>query len=244
VHYIDRFRYPNHGGFYSYLRPIHEASDLRLGHEAVHIDPRTRIVTFANGATIDYAGIVSSIPLPDLIPMIEGAPPRVLEAAAALAATGVVVINIGIDRVEDSTMSWSYFYDEEVALTRLSYPHRFSPYATPPGTSAYQCEVYFSAKYRPLDTPLPALIDRIEDELRQCGMILPGDTVLMRDAKVSPIAGIIFDHDRAPALRLVNDFLDEVGIRSAGRFGEWKYLWTDHSFESGERAAQQVIDAG
>jgi hypothetical protein len=66
----------------------------------------------------------------------------------------------------------------------------------------------------------------------------------MRDAKVSPIAGIIFDHDRAPALQLVNDFLDEVGIRSAGRFGEWKYLWTDHSFESGERAAQQVLDAG
>ncbi len=243
VHYIDRFRYPNHGGFYSYLRPIHEASDLRLGHEAVRIDPVARIVTFANGATADYAGLVSSIPLPDLIPMIQGAPQRVLEAAAALAATGVVVINIGIDRVEESTMSWSYFYDEDFALTRLSYPHRFSPYATPPGTSAYQCEVYFSAKYRPLTTPLPALIDRIEDELRRCGMILPGDTVLMRDAKVSPIAGIIFDHDRAPALAIVNDFLTEVGIRSAGRFGEWKYLWTDHSFESGERAAQQVLDA-
>jgi hypothetical protein len=64
----------------------------------------------------------------------------------------------------------------------------------------------------------------------------------MRDAKVSPIAGIIFDHDRALALQVVNDFLNECGIKTAGRFGEWKYLWTDHSFESGERAAQRVLD--
>ncbi|HUT79297.1 MAG TPA: NAD(P)-binding protein, partial [Polyangia bacterium] len=133
VHYIDRFRYPNHGGFYSYLRTIHESSDLRMGHEAIRIDPKARIVTFANGATADYSGLVSSIPLRDLIPMIDGAPERVLEAARALAATGVVVINIGIDRVEDSGMSWSYFYDEEYLMTRLSYPHRFSPFATPPG---------------------------------------------------------------------------------------------------------------
>jgi protoporphyrinogen oxidase len=244
VHYIDRFRYPNHGGFYAYLRPIHEQSDLRMGHEAVHIDPMARIVTFANGASAEYGALVSSVPLPDLVPMIEGAPDRVLEAAAALAATGTVVVNVGIDRVETSDVTWTYFYDEDFLMTRLSYPHKFSPYATPPGTSAYQCEVYFSEKYRPLTLSLDNLIDRIEEELRSCGMILPDDTVLLRDAKVSPIAGIIFDHDRATALEIVNGYLDELGIKRAGRFGEWKYLWTDHAFESGERAAQELLDGG
>lgn len=244
VHYIDRFRYPNHGGFYSYLRPIHEASDLRMEHEAVRIDPKARQVHFRNGNVADYRGLMSSVPLRALIPMIDGTPKRVLEAASALAATGVVVVNIGIDRVEESGMSWTYFYDEDYAITRVSYPHRFSPYATPPGTSAYQCEIYFSEKYRPLTETLPAIIDRVEADLRRCGMIEPTDTILMRDAKISEIAGIIFDHDRIPALKIVNDYIDELGIRSAGRFGEWAYLWTDHSFESGERAAQQILDAG
>lgn len=243
VHYIDRFRYPNHGGFYSYLRPIHEASDLRLGHEAIHIEPKTRVVTFANGATVEYDALVSSVPLRDLVPMIEGTPGAVLEAATALAVTGTVVINFGIDRVEESDVTWTYFYDEDFLMTRLSYPHKFSPYATPSGTSAYQCEVYFSDKYRPLTQSLDALIDRVEAELHSCGMILPGDTVLLRDAKVSSVAGIIFDHDRAAALQLVNDYLDELGILRAGRFGEWRYLWTDHAFESGELAAQLAIDA-
>ena len=242
VHYIDRFRYPNHGGFYAYLRPIHQASDLRMSHEAVRVDPRAREVTFANGVTERYSALISTMPVRDLVPMIAGAPPRVLEAAAALAVTSTVVVNIGIDRVEDSAVTWTYFYDEAFLLTRLSYPHKFSPFATPSGTSAYQCEIYFSDKYRPLNQSLPSLVERIEDELRECGMILPGDTVLLRDAKLSRVAGIIFDHDRPAALQTVNDFLDEIGILRAGRFGEWKYLWTDHAFESGERAAEQAIE--
>lgn len=244
VHYIDRFRYPNRGGFYAYLRPIHQASDLRLGHEAQHIDPKARVVRFANGATVEYGTLISSIPVRDLVPMIAGTPPAVLEAAAALAATSTVVVNIGIDRVEESGVSWSYFYDEEFLTTRVSYPHRFSPFATPSGTSAYQCEIYFSDKYRPLTQPLDVLIDTVEKELRACGFIEPHDTVLLRDAKISPIAGIIFDHDRAAALQAVNEYLDELGILRVGRFGEWRYLWTDQAFESGEQAAQLALDAG
>jgi len=244
VHYIDRFRYPNHGGFYSYLRKIHESSDLRMDHEAVRVDPKARQVHFRNGAVADYRRLVSTVPLRDFIPMIDGTPERVLEAAAALGVTDNIVVNIGIDRVEESGISWSYFYDEDFIITRVSYPHRFSPYATPPGTSAYQCEIYFSDKYRPRTEPIPALIDRVEADLRRCGLIQDADTVLLREAIISEVAGIIFDHDRAPALAIIEPYLDELGIRAAGRFGEWAYLWTDHAFESGERAAQQVLDAG
>jgi protoporphyrinogen oxidase len=242
VHYIDRFRYPVSGGFYAYLKPIHDASDLQLDHEVVSIDPRRRIVGFANGATVEYTGIVSSIPLPELVPMIQGAPPAVLEAAGTLAASSCVIVNIGVDRVESSGTSWTYFYDEDFIITRLSYPHLFSPNTAPEGCAAYQCEIYFSAKYRPMTQPPESYVDRAIDELRRCGLIQPEDRVLLRDAKLSPYAGIIFDHDRAPALAIVRAFLDENGIRSAGRFGEWEYHWTDHSFISGERAAQQVLD--
>jgi protoporphyrinogen oxidase len=242
VHYIDRFRYPTHGGFYSYLRPIHEASDLRMDHEVVRISPSERTIAFANGRVEPYGGVVSSIPLPALVPMIEGAPPEVVEAASRLAATQCVIVNIGFDRVEESGNSWTYFYDEDLTITRLSYPHRYSRNAVPEGCSAFQCEIYFSDKYRPLTVTPESLIDTAIQDLRTCGLLLPSDRILLRDAKLSPYAGIIFDHDRPPALALINDYLDSVGIRSAGRFGEWAYLWTDHSFISGERAAQEVLD--
>lgn len=242
VHYIDRFRYPIEGGFYAYMKPIHDASDLRMDHELVGISPRDRILRFANGATETYDALVSSIPVSDLIPMIDGAPPAVREAAAALASTGIVAVDIGIDRVEESGVSWSYFYDEDFIITRLSYPHRFGPANTPPGASAYQCEIYFSGKYRPLQGPPESYIDKVIDDLRRCGRIQPDDRVIHRDVHVSEHAGIIFDHDRLSALPIVHGYLDELGIQYCGRFGEWAYLWTDHSFISGEGAAQRALD--
>lgn len=242
VHYIDRFRYPRQGGFYSYLKPLHVSSDLRMDHEVVKISPADRRVEFANGNVIQYGGLVSSIPLPALIPMIERAPPAVVEAAEALAATSCVIVNIGIDRVETSGTSWSYFYDEDFIISRVSYPHLFSPNTVPPGCAAFQCEIYFSDKYLPRTDSPDAFIPRVIDELLRCGLLQPDDRILHQDATVSSYAGIIFDHDRAPAVKIVRDFLDDVRIRSCGRYGEWEYLWTDHAFISGERAAQQILD--
>jgi protoporphyrinogen oxidase len=242
VHYIDRFRYPMTGGFYSYLRPIHESSDLRMDHEVVRIVPHERVLEFANGRREAYSGLVSSIPLPVLVPMIDGVPPDVLDAVSALAATSCVIVNVGIDRVEESGNSWTYIYDEDFLITRISYPHRYAPGNVPEGCSAFQCEIYFSDKYRPMTEPAEAFIEPAIEDLRRCGLVEPGDKILLSDAKLSPYAGIIFDHDRPSALSTVHGFLDEHGIRYCGRYGDWAYLWTDHSFTSGEGAAQLVLD--
>ena len=60
---------------------------------------------------------------------------------------------------------------------------------------------------------------------------------------LSPYANVIFDLERAEALKTVHGYLDDVGIRWCGRYGEWAYIWTDESFVSGERAAERVLDS-
>jgi protoporphyrinogen oxidase len=244
VHYIESFRYPRKGGFFSYLAPIFAACDLQLDHEVTAIWPESNAIGFRNGRRLEHAGIVSSIPLPRLIPLIHGTPGIVVEAAAALSYTGCVFVNIGIDRPEDSDATWTYFYDQDFATTRLSYPQRFSPEAVPAGCAAFQCEIYFSPKYKPLRASRQELIDSAISDLRRCGMIRPEDTVLLAEVEISPFANVIFDHDRVDALKLVHDYLDEIEIKYCGRFGEWDYLWTDQAFVSGEKASQSLIDSG
>ena len=56
-----------------------------------------------------------------------------------------------------------------------------------------------------------------------------------------PYANIIFDLDRAAALKTVHGYLDDLGIAYCGRYGDWGYLWTDESFKSGELAAERVL---
>ena len=66
---------------------------------------------------------------------------------------------------------------------------------------------------------------------------------MFKNAAVVPYANVIFDLDRAEAVSTVHAYLNEVGIVSCGRYGEWGYHWTDEAFVSGENAAQRILDA-
>src|SRR5271166_6442817 len=114
IHYITHFRYPTEGGFVSYLKKFVPMGNLNLNHELRSIDPRARLLTFANGVVAHYDALISSIPLPDLIPMIDGAPPDVVDACGRLACSTCVVVNIGVNREDISKAHVTYFYDEDV----------------------------------------------------------------------------------------------------------------------------------
>ena len=242
IHYVTEFRYPTEGGFFEYLRPFYEQTELSLGHEVVEIDPAEQKVTFANGTVQDYRELVSSIPLPILIPMIKGAPQEVLDAAASLACTQCVTVNIGLARTDITPATWSYVYDEDLLPVRLNFPHNMSPKTCPEGCGSIQAEAYFSDKYKPLTVEPEELIEPMIQDLIKMGLIREDEPILHKDARLIPFANVIFDLDRETALPIVHAFLDEVGIFYAGRFGEWGYHWTDEAFKSGERAAKRVMN--
>ena len=82
VHYIDDFRYPTHGGFFAYVQPFYANANLHLAHRLTGVDPVSKVLTFESGVQVPYTHLISSVPLPDLIPTIAGVPSDVVEAAA------------------------------------------------------------------------------------------------------------------------------------------------------------------
>ena len=242
VHYISNFRYPTYNGFVSYFNSFLNSTELELGYEVIQIEPVTRMLHFANKKMVPYDYLVSSIPLPELIPMIKTVPEDVVEAAHRLACTTCIIVNLGIDRENISEAHWTYIYDRDIIFTRLSFPHMLSSYTVPPGTGSIQAEIYYSKKYRPLDRLPEEYIEPVIHDLKSLGLVLENDEILFKNAMLSPYANVIFDLDRADALNTVHGYLDDIGIAYCGRFGEWGYLWTDESFKSGEIAAQKIFD--
>jgi len=241
VHYVQGFRYPRRGGFGAYLDKWGKAFQIELGHKVTRIDPKAKTVEFANGTRQAYGGLVSSIPLTDLVPMIAGVPDDVRLAASKLACSSCVLVNLGLARDDVSDTHVSYFYDLDLVFPRTSYPHLMAASNVPPGCSSIQVEVYFSQKYRPFTGQASDYIEPVIRDLTRCGLLKENEKFLMKDAVYAPYANIIFDHDRAAALATVHGFLDEQAIRYCGRFGDWGYLWTDDSIKSGERAAEQAL---
>jgi protoporphyrinogen oxidase len=242
THYITHFRYPTHDGFISYLKKFVPMGNLKLGHELVSVDPRARELKFSNGVVSQYDQLVSSVPLPELIRMIEGAPQDVVEASRLLACSTCVLVNVGVNRQDLSNAHMTYFYDEDICFTRLSFPHMLSPHNVPPGAGSIQAEVYFSDKYKPFTGSPEACIEPVIADLRKCGLIREDDQILCSKAILLRYANIIFDLDRTSALKTVHDYLDDLGIAYCGRYGDWGYMWTDESFKSGENAAQKALD--
>jgi protoporphyrinogen oxidase len=243
-HYISHFRYPKAGGFYSYLSPFPQSAELRLGQKVVAIDPKRRALKFESGSETGFDAVVSSVPLPDVIPMIVGAPQDVRDAARKLACSTCVLVNIGVDRADLSNAHMTYFYDQDICFTRLSFPHMLATSNVPAGCGSIQAEVYFSKKYRPLTGSPDAWIDPVIDGLKKSGILREGDKVLTRHARVVEYANVIFDLDRSAAIQTVHGYLDEIGIAYCGRYGDWGYMWTDESFISGERAAERALTRG
>ena len=243
IHYITHFRYPSAGGFESYLKKFVPMGNLKLNHELLSIDPRTRLLTFSNGLVTPYDGLISSVPLPDIIRMIEGTPNGVLEASRRLACSTCVLVNIGVSRSDLSTAHMTYFYDEDICFTRLGFPHMLSASNVPPGAGSIQAEVYFSQKYKPFTGSPEDWIEPVIRDLRRCGLLREDDQILSRGAMLLPYANIIFDLDRAAALATVHGYLDDLGIAYCGRYGDWGYMWTDESFKSGELAAERALAA-
>jgi protoporphyrinogen oxidase len=189
-----------------------------------------------------YDALVSSVPLPDLIRMIEGIPQEVLDASKRLACSTCVLVNVGLNRSDLSKAHITYFYDEDICFTRLSFPHMLSASNVPAGMGSIQAEVYFSDKYKPMTGSPDDLIKPVIADLRRCGLLKESDCILFSSAMVLKYANIIFDLDRTAALKTVHGYLDEIGVTYCGRYGDWGYLWTDESFKSGESAAQKVLD--
>jgi protoporphyrinogen oxidase len=241
VHYVQNYRYPSEGGFVAYIETFAKEFDVLLNHKLIRIDPRSKLLHFSNGEVYEYSAIISSIPLPDLVAMIADVPERVVNASHKLAYTSAVLVNIGIERSDISETAMTYFYDEDVIVSRVSLPHMLSENNAPAGCGSIQAEVYFSEKYKPLLMGLPAVTEIVVDNLRTCGFIRGDDEILMKDAIVSQYANVIFDRDRARAVADIHEYLDEIGIYYCGRYGVWDHSWTDQSFASGEQCAQRLL---
>jgi protoporphyrinogen oxidase len=243
VHYITHFRYPREGGFVSYLKKFIPLGNLRMNHELIAIDPRRRELRFSIGVVAKYDVLVSSIPLPELIRLTKGTPPDVRDAAERLACSTCVLVNVGVNRYDLSKSQLTYIYDDDICFTRLSFPHMFSGNNVPRGMGSIQAEVYFSDKYKPLIGTPRDWIEPVTRDLRRLGLIQDEDQIVFCGSRLLRYANIIFDLERANALKIVHGYLDDLEIAYCGRYGDWGYMWTDESFKSGERAAAKALVA-
>jgi hypothetical protein len=163
---------------------------------------------------------------------------------------------------------WFYVYDEEMLSTRIYCTEQLSPNNAPNGSTGIQVEVYAS-KYRPFELSHEAIGAQVVAELETLGFVKSelSTAPVQWHVQHVPYANIVFDHKRERALEVIyseleayrlvreSDALDPMiewghekevepsesgAVYLAGRFGQWKYLWSDDCVLRGKQISEEI----
>jgi UDP-galactopyranose mutase len=219
-----RFGYPLRGGFQALMNGFlpHLKGELRLNAEIVRVSPLRRTVSLADGSVYGYRGLISTMPLPELIRAIgDEAPSEIREAAEGLRHVSIRCVNLGVKREKITEKHWIY-YPEDTIFHRIFVQGNASPYCNPLGGFGLTLEISYS-DYKPLAVEGRPLIERCIADCIKVGLLREDDTVLAANQIDMPYAYVVYDHGRTEKVERIRRWLKRYGIILAGRYSEWEY---------------------
>lgn len=265
THYVNSIRYPQFGGYQSFANKLFNDANIVTSCAVVEVDLRNQKVLCQNGDVYEYENLISTIPLPQMVSIVRDVSLDAKKAAENLACSELLLLNIEVDEVTNRPEDWIYVYDEDKYCTRINFTEKLSKNNAPDSKSGIQVEVYFS-KYKPFDGNIDLIGIAVVDELFEMGIITSRESAknAIINSRFIKYANVIFDHERRTSLDKIFGELSKLGLCRndgdldaltdwdkpknftsgnfylLGRFGEWKYYWSDDCVLSGKRLATVV----
>lgn len=235
TYYAKEMRYPKSGGYKGFLKEFAKDADIRYHMDICKIDDVKRMVYTKSGDTFAYDRLISSMPLPELVKCIDGAPESVIAASEQLECTSGYHISVGLKTKSIPPYLWWYIYDEDILSARVYSPSLKSPDNAPEGCSSLQIEIYCKKDAYTKSELLQGTVEKLI-----ASDIIKRDDIVFTKVGFEPYANVIFSKPIYEARKTVRDYLSSIGIETIGRFGEWDYLWSDQSLISGMNVANRI----
>jgi protoporphyrinogen oxidase len=250
---IEEFHYPRLGPGQLWER-MQERVDARgvpvrlnqrvtsLRHE---LEIVTEITVESDGreAEVPVDGVLSSIPLSDLIFSLDPAPPDdIVAAARRLRYRALCLVALIIDHEQPFPDNWIYLHDPGTLAGRVQNFGAWSPEMVKSGTTCLGVE-YFCFEdddiWRLSDEKAVALAT---DEMARIGLVDPGDVVDGVKVRV-PKAYPMYDPHYREAVAVIHGYLAGFeNLKTFGRNGLHRYNNQDHSMWTAILATLSLLD--
>ena len=249
-HYIQTIRYPSRGGYKQFARKLAEGAQIQFGAQVVNVDVKSQEVTTTDGRKYHYNRLINTLPLPEFLAMVKGLDRNILEIARELKCSRLLLVNIAAKQPTPRPNPWFYVYDEDKLSTRINFTELLSPHNAPTGWTGIQTEVYYRKNITDKMSPL-TIAAKVKTELKEMGLLASQVECVMQTKSVN-WANVIFTKETASILGHIWSALEQFGLLResqdqypltdwsalavqekqgklimAGRFGQWKYFWTD-----------------
>jgi protoporphyrinogen oxidase len=249
---IEQFHYPRLGPGQMW-EAIAERVEARgvpivLEHRCVAVHHGEGIVTHvavegpAGTRDVPVDGVLSSIPLSELVLSLRPAPPaHVLEAARRLRYRDLMLVAVMTSDPEPFPDNWIYLHDPGVRAGRVQNFGAWSPDMTRPGTTCLGAEYFCFEGDELWSLPEEDAIALAVDELSRIGLVDPSRVVGGARVHV-PRAYPVYDRDYEDAVATLRAYLAGFeNLQTFGRNGLHRYNNQDHSMVTAIMAVENLL---
>jgi len=229
--------------------PLRGSRHLQLEHAVVRVEHENGridgvVARGPDGAAVrqDCRSFISSLPLDELIEMLEPAPPaHVLAAARALRYRDMVILFLALGVEQVSPDHWIYVPSPEIGLGRIHEPRNWSPQMAPPGKTGLVVEYFCREGDEYWRRDATSLASEAMADLAKMGLVSPDwleDCMVVRLRKAYPVYNIGYEDN----MRAVRGYLDRFGnLHRVGRNATFLYTSSDHYIDMGLKAAENAL---
>lgn len=238
---IREFHYPIYGPGMMWQRMqkriLEQHGEILLNTAAVslhRIGNRIGTVSVRQGEKdLDLSGanLLSSMPLDELIFLLQPRPPeQVLRAASRLRYRDFILVGLILDKSILFPDSWIYVHSPEVKVGRIQNFKNWSTAMVPDTRKTSLGMEYFCSEGDEIwNMPDTELIQLAKQELQHLGL---ADATVVEDGVVfrQPKAYPVYDNEYRRNIQIIRNFLETVeNLQTIGRNGLHRYNNQDHS---------------
>jgi protoporphyrinogen oxidase len=232
--YNAKFLYPRRGIGELSAALARETGRIEIGRAPKRIDAPNRRLVF-DDEIVHYDALISTVPLPTLIRLLEEVPSPVRDAAERLRCSHLYYLDVALNTPCEKDLHWVYVPEARYPFYRVGCYSNFSPAMAPVGKG----NLYVELASR--DEPdLAALLPTVADGLVEMGLIRAREAVRFARVRRIDHAYVIFDKAYFPSLETIRPYLESQQIVSAGRYGGWNYSAMEDALIFGRDAARAV----
>jgi len=233
------FHYPKKGGIQALADALASKLNISFDSEAKEIKAnKLRVIYERKGerTSLKAERIFSSLPLPELIKIIDDVPGRVEKAAKDLVYNSIICLALAIERPKVSDKHWIYYPEKDITFNRIIISSNLSPNMCPKHESSIIVENTY-----PKDKKInfEKRKEKLLEDLEKTDIVRKGDKVRVLKMSNSMYAYVVYDLNHSKNVKIMHEFLNEIGIIPIGRFGKWEYLNMDKSILDGKKSAEK-----
>ena len=228
------FWYPASGSIGSVASAIAKrVANVEYGMKLVRIDARAQRAEFANGRTIRYGKLVSTIPLTALTTVIQGE--EFGGDQCKLHSNPLSIIHILVKRnIDCGGCHWIYVPDLDTPFYRITIPRNISESTCPTGWSALTLEIGGKVADK------TKIANRCKQSLIKMGLLRreeAGSEVVWDELEHGYVK---YDAERAQASAMIRERLRSFNITCIGRYGRWEYSNMESALVQGREIAKRL----